>query len=264
MKTSTSEFAIEARSLECGYRGRRVLSAVNLHVEPGVVMGILGPNGAGKSTLLRTLSGELPSLGGETYLLGQQLSLLSPKDRASAVAYVPQEEPTDFGFTALEMAAMGRIACSNGLFESDEDLAVAREALAEVDAGHLSRRIYRQLSGGEKQRVLIARALAQKASILLLDEPSAHLDLAHQGLLIRVLRTFAERGGAVLIAVHDLNLAGVLADHAVLLHDGTVSTSASIRDVLESDHLDVVYGNRLQRITVGADRILIVPSLTEG
>ncbi len=263
MKLSTPEFAVEACDLECGYRGRHVLSAVDLRIEPGLVMGVLGPNGAGKSTLLRTLSGELPSLGGETFLLGQRLAGLTPRERAMAVAYVPQEEPTDFGFTALEMAAMGRIACSNGLFESDEDLAVAREALVEVDAGHLSGRIYRQLSGGEKQRVLIARALAQRASILLLDEPSAHLDLAHQGLLIRVLRSFAGRGGTVLIAIHDLNLAGVLADRAVLLHAGKVSAAAPIRDVLESDHLDVVYGNRLQRIPVGADRILIVPSLTQ-
>jgi len=260
MSQSTPEVLLECRELKCGFPSRVVLSSVSLKLSSGSILGLLGPNGAGKSTHLRTLAGTLKPLGGEAIALGRNLAVTEPKERASLIGYVPQEEATEFAFTVLEIVAMGRIPRSNGLFESKQDEEAAEEALRKTDAIHLMDRRYVELSGGERQRVLVARALAQQTRILLLDEPTSHLDLAHQVHLVRVIRSFASEGGAVLIALHDLNLAGAAVDTAMVLSEGGVALEGPIGEILASPTLDQVYRTPLNRIKGDGDRIAILPT----
>jgi iron complex transport system ATP-binding protein len=264
MTPSTAEVLLSCRSLQCGFPRREVLSGIDLELTAGEVMGVLGPNGSGKSTLLRSLAGGLTRLGGEVRILGRRINDLSPRERASMLAFVPQEEATEFGFSAREMVAMGRIARSNGLFESAEDEEAAEEALQQADAHHLRERRYRELSGGEKQRVLIARALAQRTKILLLDEPSSHLDLSHQAHLVQMLRSFALAGGAVLVALHDLNLAGAAVDSAIVLNGGGVALRGGIAEVIASPTLDAIYQTPLTRIARPGGHPLVFPSFISG
>jgi iron complex transport system ATP-binding protein len=254
------EILLECKGLRCGYPNRDVLSDIDLALESGTIVGILGPNGSGKSTLLKTLVGTLKPLGGQITALGHNLASSTPRERGSLIAFVPQEEGTEFGFTAREVVAMGRIPRSNGLFETKEDELAAESALGQADADHLADRLYRELSGGERQRVLIARALAQETRMLLLDEPSSHLDLAHQVHLIQVIRKFSQAGGAVLVALHDLNLAAALVDSAILLSEGKIVLQGKIGDVIASPLLDVVYQTELERVKTGGGRTIVLPT----
>lgn len=242
-----SEPRLRAESLSCGYPGRRVLESVTLTVDGGEVIALLGPNGSGKSTLLKTLSGTLRPLGGHAYVEGENLFRLSERERARRIAMVPQEERTPFDYTAREIVLMGRLAHSDGLFETRHDHEVAEAAMREADCAHLMDRYYEELSGGERQRVLIARALAQESPVLLLDEPTAHLDVGHQVEVAALLRRLAEKGYAILLAAHDLNWAGETATSGVLLDGGRIRRRGSIAELLRSSDVDEVYGVRFER-----------------
>lgn len=238
-----------AAGLSVGHHGCEVLTGVDLELHPGEVVAILGPNGAGKSTLLRTLAGLLPPISGEVTLGDEPLAKLGVREVARRVALVPQEETVEFRFTAREIVAMGRIARANGLFESEEDHTVIDRALVTTDAGPFAARPFTALSGGERQRVLIARALAQETPALFLDEPTAHLDVRHQVEAAQLIRRLArEEGRGILIAVHDLNFAGAVADRALLVADRRVVTTASMDDLVQGDALDRAYGVSFRRV----------------
>ncbi|MBI3721078.1 MAG: ABC transporter ATP-binding protein, partial [Fimbriimonas ginsengisoli] len=241
-----------------GYGARAVLTGVSLSLNPGRVLAILGPNGAGKSTLIRTLCGLIPPLGGGARLGGQKLQDLSPRQIAHQVAVVPQEEAHAFAFTVEQIVTMGRLALSGGFFDTPEDRAAAEQAMRQVDCLALKDRVVTELSGGERQRVLLARALAQDAPALLLDEPAAHLDVSHQIALVKTLRSLRSQGRAIMIALHDLNLAAALADDAILLDGGTIGLQAPIGDVIASPQLEEVYLARFERLRSpgGQDRIV--------
>jgi len=185
------------------------VAGVSLRLARGEVVGVIGPNAAGKSTLARLCCGLLKPQQGSVSLQGEPLSRLSRRERARRVAFLPQQPPHDLSFTAHEVALMGR-APHLGLWslEGPRDLDRARAALQEVDALDLGDRPISQLSGGERQRVFLARAFAQEAALLVLDEPTAALDLAHQVLLVNALRRRAREGGGALLVLHDLALAG--------------------------------------------------------
>ena len=216
------------------------LEALSFQAKAGEIVAILGPNASGKSTLLKLISGALEPLSGRVFLNGFATHSLAPKVRAQRIALVQQESQLLFPSRVWEFVIQGRHAHSRGLhFESQEDVTIATNALTQVGAAHLSDRWMDKISGGEKQRVILARALAQQPLLLLLDEPTLHLDIGAQVDLLESLRKLAaENRYTVVVVTHELNLAGEYADQVVLLQKGKclrVGTPASVyqRDLLE-------------------------------
>jgi iron complex transport system ATP-binding protein len=220
------------------------LDEVSLTIERGSLTGLLGPNGCGKTTLLNLLSGVLQPHHGVVSLNGASLAGRSRRDVARHLAVVPQETHPAFDYTVMEMVLMGRHPHLGPLeLEGPDDLALAQESLAATGTAHLAGRAYMTLSGGEKQRVVIASALTQTPDVLLLDEPTTSLDLGYQlevaSLLTRLNR---ERGVTMVLATHDLNLAASVCDRLVLMRNGRVFAQGLTRDVLTVDTIKRVYG----------------------
>ncbi len=243
MTTSVDPLLV-AEGVRCGYAERAVLEDVNLTVRPGEVVSLLGPNGSGKSTLLKTISRAIPALKGTVRLRGKALASMSAREIAQAVGYVPQVETPAFSFTVREIVLMGRLPHSDGLFETEEDMAAAEKAMDRARCMEFADRPITGLSGGEAQRALIARALAQEAGLLLLDEPTSHLDVKHQLAIAKLVRSLAEEGYAVVAAVHDLNWAAMVSERAVVLSRGRIIHDGSLREALEQKTLDQAYGVR--------------------
>ena len=222
------------------------VAGASLTVRAGEVVGVIGPNASGKSTLARLCCGLLVPQAGSVLLGVDPIARLSRRDRARRVAFLPQQQPHDLTFTAREVALMGR-APHLGLWalEGPRDLERATAALLEADALELADRPISQLSGGERQRVFLARAFAQEAALLVLDEPTAGLDLAHQVLLVNALRKRAREGGAALLVLHDLALAGAACDRLVLLLAGRVAAEGAPADVLRPDVLSPAYATQV-------------------
>jgi iron complex transport system ATP-binding protein len=224
---------LEIAGLGASYGSRRVLEDVELRVAAGEIVAVLGPNGAGKSSLVRAVSGVLPGYSGSARVLGDEVRGIPARELARRVAVVPQEPRFELPFTALEIALMGRHPHLAGLaFESDRDVELARGALAAAGAGALADRRIDELSAGERQRVMFARALAQEAPLLLLDEPASFLDLRHQVELFDRLRELAASGRAVVAVLHDLNLAAEYCDRVLLLRRGRVAAFGRTAEVL--------------------------------
>jgi iron complex transport system ATP-binding protein len=204
---------------------------------------VIGPNAAGKSTLARLCCGLIFPQQGSVTLRGDALTKLSRRERARRAAFLPQHPPHDLSFTAREVAMMGR-APHLGLWslEGPRDLERAQAALDELDALDLADRPVAQLSGGERQRVFLARAFAQDAALLVLDEPTAALDLAHQVLLVNALRRRAREGGGALLVLHDLALAGAACDRLFLMDRGRIVAQGRPSEVLRAEILSAVYG----------------------
>jgi len=234
---------LAAQNLSTGYQGRPVIRSVSLQVAPGEMTVVVGPNGSGKTTLVRALARVLPLYEGEIRLNHQPVNRMEPRAYARQVAYAPQETMPDMGFTVYEMVMMGRYPHQNGLFaESAADRRAVEQALQRTQLEPLTDRFVGQLSGGERQRVNLARALAQETPYLLLDEPTAHLDLHHQVRLLARLHNWTqnERLG-VLCVLHDLNLTAEYADRVVLMHEGHIISQGAPADVLQSERLEGVY-----------------------
>jgi len=223
------------------------LEATSFEVRSREVVAILGRNGSGKSTLLRLLAGTLAPLSGRVKLEGLEVSRLDLRTRAQRIAMVQQETPLLFPVRVWEYVMQGRYPYSRGLrFETEDDAAVARQALLEAGADPLRGRWMHKLSGGEKQRVVLARALAQQPLLLLLDEPTLHLDIAAQVDLLRRLRRIAmDRGYAVAVVTHELNLAAEFADRIVLLDRGKTLRVGKPAEVYQQELLQQVFGTLL-------------------
>ncbi|WP_447891108.1 heme ABC transporter ATP-binding protein [Pseudomonas hormoni] len=226
-------------------RGRKiVLTDITLELNPGEVLGVLGPNGAGKSTLLGALCGELPANQGRVWLDERELRDWTGTQRAQRLAVLPQVSTLDFAFRVEEVVGMGRLPHQSGRVRDDEIVAAALQA---ADAGHLSGRSYLALSGGERQRVHLARVLAQlwpgeAGQTLLLDEPTSMLDPLHQHTTLQAVREFADRGAAVLVILHDLNLAARYCDRLLLLEGGRPVALDTPEQVLRPEPLKAVFG----------------------
>ena len=220
------------------------LRDVSVSIAPGSLTGLLGPNGCGKTTLLKLLSGVLKPELGAVRLGDREVRLLAPRAIAQQVAVVPQETHPAFDFTVMEMVLMGRHPHLGAFqLEGPRDLAIAREALTATGTAHLAGRAYMTLSGGEKQRVVIASALAQMPKVLLLDEPTASLDLGYQLEIAALLRQLnRNRGVTMVLATHDLNLAASVCDTLVLVREGRVLMQGPTRDVLTSATVQQLYG----------------------
>lgn len=234
---------LEVRGLSCGYNGRAVLSDVSFSLGEGRVLVLLGPNGVGKTTLFKTMLGFLPRLGGEVLVDGEDTARWTRKRFAQAAAYVPQTHDAAFGFAVRDMVLMGRTPGIEGLRSpSREDERIADEVMEGLGIARLAGRDCTTLSGGELQMVLVARALAQKPRLLVMDEPCANLDLGNQALLLQRIGALASQGLSVVVTSHDPNHAFMLdADVACVGRDGTVRGGRA-GEVLKPALLEELYG----------------------
>jgi iron complex transport system ATP-binding protein len=220
-----------------------VLDGVDLAVEPGELVGLVGPNGAGKTTLLRAINGVLDVDGGSVALDGDRLDDLSPKAVSRRVATVPQDTHVGFAFTAEQIVEMGRTPHRSRLDWTDEEVPVVA-AMERTDTLRFRDRSIDDLSGGERQRVLLARALAQDTPALVLDEPTASLDINHQVRVLETVRELVDEGRAALAAIHDLDLAARYCDRLLLLYDGTIRAAGTPEAVLDAPALEEAFGTR--------------------
>ena len=239
-----------------------VLQDCSLEVSEGEILGIIGPNGSGKTTVLKLMAGLLQPEEGLISLHGQDVSTLSPREIACLVALVPQESQVLFPFTVGELVLMGRFVHQKGWgWESAVDLRVARQAMQVMEVEHLVDRTFHALSGGERHRAMIARALAQQSRILLLDEPTAFLDLKHQIEIYAVLKELnREQAVTVVLVSHDLNLASQHCDRLLLLDEGKPFRTGPPEEVLTAEHLRIVYGCEVlvdHHPTAGTPRITL-------
>ena len=238
---------LEIRGLTAGYGEREVLQDVSLRLAAGEVVALAGPNGAGKTTLLRVASGTLPAWRGAVRWQGEDLLALPPRLRARRMAVVPQARQAPPTFTVYQTVMLGRTPYLSWLgVPGPRDRAAVRRALEQTDLTGLAHRMLGQLSGGEQQRVLLARALAQETPLLLLDEPTTHLDLRHQVALLKMVRRLSrENGLTVLMVLHDLNLAARFADRIALFSRGQVVAAGTPREVLTPALIAEVYQTKV-------------------
>ena len=240
---------LEARDLTISYDHRVAVADLTLSLKAGEITAIIGPNGAGKSTLLRALNGQISKSSGVILLDGQPLERLNRRTISRQIAVVAQEAELRFPVTVLEFVLGGRFAWathSGWGWETEQDLKVADSVLQETELTELSARLMNELSGGERQRALMARALATEAPILLLDEPTANLDLSHQGTLLTLVRRRCDRhNAAALVITHDINLAAQIADNIILMKQGKAVHSGTPEEVLKAEILQEVFEVRV-------------------
>lgn len=236
--------AVTVTAVTVCYDSRPVLSDVSFNLEKGKVLAILGQNGAGKTSLLRSINRTVSLSAGSISLFGRDTELLSRREIARLVAVVAQENETKFPVSVLEYVLGGRFAHQPAFgFENEKDLDAAEDAICRCNLRGFEHRLMNELSGGERQRAVLARALATEASLLLLDEPSANLDPANQGIIFRLVRSRSrECGGSAIVITHDPNLASQFADRILLLHQGRVLADGQPEIVLSNELIKAVYG----------------------
>lgn len=236
---------LEAKNIVINYGTREAVAGITLRAEPREMTAIIGPNGAGKTTLLRALNGALEPARGEIFLDGKPLRAFARRAIGRRIAVVAQEAELRFPVTVMEFVLGGRYAWSStGAWgwETARDLEVAAGALRETKLEDYSARLMNELSGGERQRAVLARALATEAQILLLDEPTANLDLAHQATVLQLVRARCDtRGAAAIVVTHDINLAAEFADHVLLVKHGSAVAYGTPREVLTPELLREVF-----------------------
>ena len=244
---------LAGRGLSIGYRERVVGRGLDVRLEQGEVLALLGPNGSGKTTLLKTLLGILSPLGGAALIDGKPIASFSAPQRARRIAYVPQAHVPTFAFTVETVVLMGRTAHGSLLrAPSAADRLVADRALERFGIAALKERPYTMISGGERQLVLLARALAQEPQFIVLDEPTASLDFGNQGKVMREIRALAAAGHGVLFTTHYPNHALRAADRAFLIRDGERVAEGAVRDVLTRAQLENLYGAPVEMLTDAA------------
>jgi iron complex transport system ATP-binding protein len=252
---------LEAKNISVNYGPREAVATVSLRANSGEIIAIIGPNGAGKSTLLRTLNASLRATRGEILLDGQPLESFARRVIARRIAVVAQEADLRFPVTVLEFVLGGRYAWSSAWgWESEGDIEIARGILRETELETFAARLMNELSGGERQRAVLARALATEAKVLLLDEPTANLDLAHQATMLRLVRRRCDDGeSAAVVVTHDVNLAAEFADRVLLLKNGREVASGPPREVLTPELLRTVFN---LEVLVDAHPVTGAPRIT--
>ncbi|HCV27109.1 MAG TPA: ATP-binding cassette domain-containing protein [Dehalococcoidia bacterium] len=240
-----TDWRLEARDVVYEVDAARLLDRVDLNVAEGELVGLVGPNGAGKTTLLRTIGGLLKTRDGAVLLDGDEVRRMDSGERAKSIAHVAQLAPLAQGFTALEVVMMGRYP-HMGRLQSERavDREVVKRALETTGVGSLADRTLETLSGGERQGVFVARALAQEPRLLLLDEPTSNLDINHQARFFNIVRGLVDGGMTAVAAIHDLSLAARFCDRMVLLSEGVVVADGAPGDVLSPENIEAAFGVR--------------------
>lgn len=236
---------IRTDSLEAGYHGTVVLTQINMHVSKGRMLGLLGRNGCGKTTLFRCLNGLLRPMKGKVYLADQDISNLKPNEIANLAALVPQGARTVFPLYVLDMILLGE-GCHLKAWESPttESEEKARKVAADIGIEHLLGKQFDRLSGGEQQLILIARALMQSAPILLLDEPTSHLDFTNQHMVMNLIRNLVfTKGVTTVITAHDPNIVLQYCSDVMMIKDGKILSAGPVADILTDDNLKLLYGD---------------------
>ena len=247
---------IKTDNIQVSFGSKPILHDISLAIHDKEFVGIIGPNGSGKSTFLKCLYRVLQPSGGKIYFDGSELSSLSHRDTALKMAVVAQHSTVNFDFSVLEMVLMGR-SPYKGLLDRDQldDYEIARHALAQVGLSDFESRNFNTLSGGEQQRVILARALAQRTECLVLDEPTNHLDIKYQLELMTIVKRL---DATVVSAIHDLNLAAIYCDRIIALKDGHIVCSGTPQDVLSSDTIRHIYGVSAMVQTLPDGRLNII------
>ncbi len=243
--------AIEVKNLKFAYKEDLVLRDICFNIKKGVFLSMVGPNGSGKSTLLKLLNNIYSSKTASILIEGKDIKAFKKKDLARKIAFVPQDTAINYEFTVWEVVLMGRHPYK-GRFESENksDHKLAEEALKLTNTFHLKDRIITELSGGERQRVLIARALAQEPSIILLDEPTAHLDINHQIEILSLLQKLnKEKGTTIVLVIHDINLGIRYSDEIIMLNKGEILGRGRPEEVITKENIKQAYN-----LTVAIDR----------
>lgn len=261
----TADTLISIRDLEFSYDGdhQRVVDRLSLDLTKGSITAILGPNGAGKTTLIHLLLGMLKPLSGGIEINGKALTEYTRSELSALIAFVPQIEYTAFDFSVEEYVLMGRAPYLHLLqTPAKEDHLITWQQLESLGLSHLGERSVLELSGGERQMVLIARALAQDPQLLLLDEPTTHLDLSNKGRILSTLRTLADSGVTVIFTTHDPDAAASTAQDLVLMRAGKVLSSGALSDVLTADLLTRTYGIPVRVVHVGDQPVVLLDNRT--
>ncbi len=241
--------------------GRAVLRDLSLDVPAGAITAILGPNGSGKTTLLRLLLGVLRPQAGAIRLAGRDQATFSRQERSRLVGLVPQDEHIPFDFSVLEYVLLGRAPYLGPLqMPGETDRQVALEALRRAGLEGMASRLLPNMSGGERQLATVARALAQQPQVLLMDEPTAHLDLSNQGRLLEIMRGLAAGGVTLVLTTHDPNLAASVADVAVLMRGGRVLAAGPTGTLLTAENLSATYGVPVQVFRVDGRQVILLDS----
>jgi iron complex transport system ATP-binding protein len=257
---------LETRSLSAAYGEVQALRKVTLQVTPGEILGLIGPNGAGKSTLIRVISGVLKASHGKVILEDQDITTFTPRQRALRVAVVPQARQLGGAFTVKQTVMLGRtpyLGMIGRASSRDED--IVRWAMTQTSVQDLADRRLAEISGGEQQRVLLARALAQKTKVLLLDEPTNHLDLGYQVSFLNLLHELVEEQDlGVVMAMHDLNQVAGSADRVALLIDGRLHAVGEPHQVLTPENIEIAYDTPIEVLDhPRTGKPLIVPHASE-
>lgn len=251
---------IEVNAIDVYYGGFQALHSVSFELAPGEILGVIGPNGAGKTTLIRAISGVLPLRSGQVLVNGMDIRRMSANERAKLMAFMPQAVNLPPAFTAWETVLLGRTPHLNWLGQTSPlDEAAARLAMQRTHTHHLAQRRVGELSGGEQQRLLLGRALAQATPILIMDEPTAHLDLQYQLSLLNQVRSLAKQDQlAVLVALHDLNLVARFATRIALLVGGKLQALGNPSQVLTPAILSQAYQVSLQVLPLGSSSVPVI------
>lgn len=250
--------SLEVRDLSFGYDSRLVLKNLSFTAEYGQLLSVLGPNGVGKSTLFRCILGLLKPKSGECSIDGNSTVGLNAKELSQLIAYIPQSHYPTFNFSVFDMVLMGTTAqISAASVPGKRQIALADEALERLGIAHLKNRGYTNISGGERQLVLIARALVQQAKILIMDEPSANLDYGNRTRVMQTVRTLTKEGYAIIQSTHDPDQAFLYSDRVLAVYDGQVLSCGTPKEVINSELISKLYGVDVEISSLHDDRVRV-------
>ena len=252
---------LKTQAINFSYDQDTVLHSISMNVNPGEFIGVIGPNGSGKSTLLKLLGGVLKPDSGQLYLKGKNYLDYQQKKLAQSITWVPQEHPTVFPFKVSEIVLMGRHPYLSAFtFEGEEDIEIAHSAMELTQTLQFAQRNFNEISGGEKQRVVIAGAITQEPELMILDEPTSALDIKYQIQILNILKQLNEdKNMTVILAMHDLHLAAKFCNRLILLEGGKIFKDGKSKEVLQKEHIEKVYGVKVHLLHDHNGNILISP-----
>ena len=250
--------SLEVKDLRFSYGEHEVLKGLSFSAEYGELLSVLGPNGVGKSTLFRCVLGLLKPQSGQCLIDGESTAGLSAKELASRIAYIPQSHYPTFNFSVMDMVLMGTTAQINAMsVPGKRQIRLAKEALKKLGIAHLARRGYTNISGGERQLVLIARAIAQQAKILIMDEPSANLDYGNRTRFMQTVKSLAGEGYAIIQSTHDPDQAFLYSDKVLAIHDGQMLAWGDPKETINSALISSLYGVQVEVCSLKDDRMRV-------